>query len=97
MSIYCGVDPGTATTGYAFIESSGRSGIRIVDYGVIETPASASQLIRLPMIAEDFSALLDQYRPDACGMEKLFFATNRTTALSVAESRGVLSYLLAIR
>jgi crossover junction endodeoxyribonuclease RuvC len=71
--------------------------VKVLDYGVVETPPRAAQSVKLPMIAEDFSTLLDRYRPVICGMEKLFFATNRTTAIAVAESRGVLSYLLATR
>lgn len=96
MSIYCGIDPGTTTVGYAFIESAGRQ-LHLVDYGVVETPARTSQSVKLPMIAQDFVELLDRYRPTACGMERLFFATNRTTAIAVAEARGVLTYLLALR
>ena len=34
--------------------------------------------------------LLTRYRPDAVAMEQLFFTTNRTTAIAVAEARGVL-------
>lgn len=87
MSIYCGIDPGTTTVGYAFVESSGRADVRVLEYGVVETPARAPQSVKLPMIAEDFSTLLERYAPTASGMEKLFFATNRTTAIAVAESR----------
>ena len=36
------------------------------------------------------TALLTRYRPDAVAMEQLFFTTNRTTAIAVAEARGVL-------
>lgn len=96
MSIYCGIDPGTTTVGYAFIESTPH-GLLALDYGVVETPARTSQSVKLPMIAEDFAELLGRHRPAACGMERLFFSTNRTTAIAVAESRGVLTYLLALR
>src|SRR5262249_40018695 len=40
-------------------------------------------------------ALLAAYRPDAAAVEQLFFASNRTTAMRVAEARGVALCALA--
>ena len=35
--IFLGLDPGTATTGYALIKKQQRGSYKILDYGVIQT------------------------------------------------------------
>jgi crossover junction endodeoxyribonuclease RuvC len=83
-----GVDPGLATTGYAVLESEGRS-VRVLEAGVIRTPADTPLPQRLHTLYEDTRRLLKEYQPDALAIEELFFAQNRTTAMAVAQARGV--------
>ena len=45
---------------------------------------------RLAAIYEDMGVLLDAYKPDAAAVEELFFNTNTTTAIYVAQARGVI-------
>ena len=45
---------------------------------------------RLEMIYNDLSALFDMYKPEALAVEELFFNTNLTTGIPVAEARGVI-------
>lgn len=45
---------------------------------------------RLELIFNDLSSLIDMYRPDDIAVEELFFNTNITTGISVAEARGVI-------
>ena len=78
-----GFDPGLATVGYGVIESDGRNNVA-VDYGVIKTA------VRLAMIDAAAAELMDRFRPDAVAVEELFFNTNITTGIRVAEARGVL-------
>ena len=47
------------------------------------------------MIYDDICALMEKYKPDAMAIEELFFNTNRTTGITVAEARGIV--LLAAR
>lgn len=83
-----GIDPGLATTGYAIIETqSGR--VRVLEAGVIRTPADKELPHRLHTLYEDTRRLLREYQPDALAIEELFFAQNRTTAMAVAQARGV--------
>ncbi len=83
-----GIDPGLATTGYAVLEAGDRR-LRVLEAGVIRTPAGAPLPQRLHTLYEDTKRLLRDYRPDAVAMEELFFAQNRTTAMAVAQARGV--------
>lgn len=89
-----GLDPGTARTGYGIIDVvDGR--FRVVAYGVISTEPGASAARRLQALYQALNELLDAYRPDAAGMEELFFGRNITTAISVGQARGVLLLALA--
>jgi len=87
--IVLGIDPGYAIVGYGVIEVVGSNIIPIV-CGVIETPTSESIPVRLAMLDEKLSVLIKKYLPDAIAVEELFFNTNTTTAIKVAQARGVI-------
>jgi len=92
--IVLGLDPGTATTGYGFVREDADGGLVAVDYGVITTPAKTPMTERLLTIHTKLSALIKKHQPDEIAIEQLFFGRNTTTAITVAQARGVM--LLAI-
>jgi len=83
-----GIDPGTATTGFAIIEKKGGK-LAALDYGVITTPKSMTAAHRLLVISDDLTELIAQHQPKKLIIEKLFFTKNVTTGIAVAEARGV--------
>ena len=85
--IILGIDPGSITTGYAFIEKTD-AGIHVLEYGVLHAPASHAVEDRLLHIVTELEALLDRYRPDALSMEGVFFAKNAKSALVLGHVRG---------
>ena len=89
-----GIDPGIATIGFGVIDFSGRE-YKLVNCGVITTPAHTMLSARLEQIYDDMCQLLELFKPDAVSIEELFFNTNITTGIAVAHGRGVL--LLACR
>jgi crossover junction endodeoxyribonuclease RuvC len=89
-----GLDPGTATTGYGIIDAAAGD-LRVVDYGVVETPAGDSPARRLQAIFQQVNALIAKYRPERAAVEQLFFGRNITTAIAVGQARGVLLLALA--
>lgn len=89
-----GIDPGYAIVGWGVVEYD-RNCLTPKAYGAVTTPAKAEFTGRLLQIFEDVTALMQQYRPEALSIEKLFFNTNTTTAIDVAQARGVI--LLAAR
>ena len=89
-----GIDPGIATIGFGVIDFSGRE-YKLVNCGVITTPAHTILSARLEQIYDDMCQLLELFKPDAVSIEELFFNTNITTGIAVAHGRGVL--LLACR
>lgn len=84
-----GIDPGLAIVGWGVIEAAGGR-FAPVACGSITTPAHTAVDERLSMIYNDMTALLDKYKPDEMAIEELFFNTNTTTAIAVAEARGVI-------
>ncbi len=82
-----GIDPGYAIVGWGVIEYAGNH-FRTLDYGAVTTAAGGEFIARLQTIYEDVCRLLDAAKPDAMAIEKLFFNTNTTTAIMVAEARG---------
>lgn len=84
-----GIDPGFAIVGWGIIDSE-RGNVRPVAYGAITTPAHTSLESRLLTIQRDLESLVEKYKPDEMAIEELFFNTNITTGIAVAEARGVI-------
>lgn len=89
-----GIDPGTATTGFAVIEKT-PTGLVVLDYGVITTPPRLSLPERLIELSADLQEILETYQPDLAAVESLFFFKNQTTVFPVAQARGVIIYTIA--
>ena len=87
--IILGIDPGLAIVGWSVIESV-RGNMRPIAYGAITTPAHTDIEERLLMIQNDMEQLINKYKPDEMAVEELFFNTNITTGIAVAEARGVI-------
>lgn len=87
--IILGIDPGSITTGYAFLET-GAASPRVLEYGVIHAPASKPLEDRLLHIISKLEELLDKYKPDSLGMEGVFFAKNVKSALVLGHIRGAI-------
>lgn len=83
-----GIDPGTGILGFGVIDVRGAK-TTLVDAGVIRTPAHTPLPERLSEIYDGLSEIISQTQPQIMAIEKLFFAQNVTTAMSVAHARGV--------
>jgi len=89
-----GIDPGTAATGFGFIEQKSDGQLKLINYGVIKTPSKDPPEKRLLTLFSQLKELLKQYRPETSAVEKLYFQRNVKTAMSVGQARGVI--LLAL-
>lgn len=83
-----GIDPGTGILGFGVIEAAGKRA-QLVDAGVIRTPIHEDDAIRLQTIYEELTDIITATNPTVMSVEKLFFARNVTTAMTVAQARGV--------
>ncbi len=87
--VVIGVDPGTAISGYAVIESqAGNKKLR--EYGTIQTSPDISMAERLVKVNLGLNEIISRYHPQVMAIEQIFFHKNNKTVITVAQSRGVL-------
>ena len=91
-----GIDPGLASTGWGVVDCVGTR-IRYVDHGSIETKAGCPRAERLFCILESIRSILETYKPTEAAIENLYFGKNVSSAIPVAEARGVISAAIAER
>lgn len=85
--IILGIDPGSITTGYAFLDT-GENCPKVLEYGVFHASESKPLEDRLLHIITELEKLLDKYRPEALSMEGVFFYKNPKSALVLGHIRG---------
>ena len=90
-----GIDPGTAITGYGVLREESNGSLTVIDYGVIETPSRKAMPQRLVQLYQELKNIIQLHQPQSGAVEKLFFARNVRTALSVGQARGVALLALA--
>ena len=89
-----GIDPGLASTGWGIVDFC-QNRFKMVDYGVIETSADSPRGERLSAIYTRITNIIMEYHPSEAGMETLYFAKNVSSAMAVAEARGVVTLCLS--
>lgn len=87
--IVLGIDPGYAIIGWGVIDYKGNT-YRPIAFGAITTDAGTDFNRRLEIIYDETVDILSKCKPDALAIEKLYFTTNVTTAIAVAQARGVI-------
>ncbi|MBQ7337335.1 MAG: crossover junction endodeoxyribonuclease RuvC [Clostridia bacterium] len=87
--IILGIDPGIAIVGWGVVDYT-KNKFKTLGYGSILTSKDESTQMRLSRIYDELTAIIQKYRPEAMAVEELFFNTNQTTAIRVAEARGVI-------
>ena len=87
--IALGIDPGTRRIGYGIVAKKTDNTVRFLAAGILEIKSS-EDIIALAETKKGIAAVIKKYKPDIIGIEKLYFAKNQKTAMSVAQARGVL-------
>ena len=89
-----GIDPGTASTGFAVIE---RHGTRMTPiwYDCLTTSPREAPAHRLVRIATAAREAIEQFQPDCAAIEELYFGASAKAALAVGQARGVLMLMCA--
>jgi crossover junction endodeoxyribonuclease RuvC len=83
-----GIDPGLERIGYGVVERRG-SKLTALAHGLIQTPRIAVP-DRVRLAHEELLEVIDRWNPDCMATERLFFSVNKTTAMDVAKSLGVI-------
>jgi crossover junction endodeoxyribonuclease RuvC len=87
--IVLGIDPGIARCGWGVINKNGVK-LTTLDFGCIQTSKTVQEEKRLFTIYSEILSLCKKYNPSVIAVEKLFFAANAKTALTVGQARGAI-------
>jgi crossover junction endodeoxyribonuclease RuvC len=79
--VILGIDPGLENTGWAVVEDT-----KLIEYGVVKVGKGD---IRLRDLYDGLTEIIRKHKVGELAFEKLFFAKNAKSALSVAEAIGV--------
>ena len=90
MTVICGIDPGTATIGFGFIETNPNGDVKALEFGAIRTSKDETPSQRLLVLYTELNKLIHRFNPTEAAVEKLYFQQNTTTALAVGQARGVI-------
>lgn len=81
-----GIDPGYDRLGLAVVEGDPSRPTHI--WSDCITPAKGRAEARLAVVFKAVDDAIREYAPDVIAIETLYFSTNKTTAIGVAEARG---------
>ena len=84
-----GIDPGYAILGWGIVKYENYKFVAL-DYGAILTSSEMKFSRRLTKIYESLKNVLKIHKPEYMSIEKLFFSSNKKTAIDVAQARGVI-------
>jgi len=93
QEIVLGIDPGSKATGYAFLSLQNKKA-RLLNYGVIKNNPREKLSKRLAKLYIELAKLIEEQKPTLASMEKIFYAKNVRSLVTLGEARGVL--LLAL-
>ncbi len=82
------IDPGYERLGIAVLEKQRGKDV-LIHSECFQTPKEHAHSKRLSAILIRLEEIIREYKPNTCAIETLFFAKNQTTALKVAEVRGI--------
>lgn len=86
--VILGIDPGYAIVGWGVIRAQAGRYLPLA-HGAVTTQAGVPFGRRLEQIYQELRVVLQRWQPEAVAIEKLYFQNNKTTAIGVAEARGV--------
>lgn len=87
-----GIDPGFDRIGICVIEKEGNKETLLFSTCIVTSKKDSFEE-RLAQLGRELTVVLTTHTPEELAIEKLFFAKNQTTAMQVAEARGVILYL----
>lgn len=90
--IIIGIDPGTATTGFAVLDVPNMESPlpNLIETNILRTTNEMTMHDRLYKLYIELGELIEKYTPELMVIEKLFFNTNAKTAMTVGQARGVI-------
>ena len=84
-----GVDPGLTRCGMGVVEGTVGRPLTLVDVGVIRTTSTLPVPQRLVTIEKGIDAWIEEHRPDAVAIERVFARSDVSTIMGTAQASGV--------
>ncbi|MCB0894623.1 MAG: crossover junction endodeoxyribonuclease RuvC [Nocardioides sp.] len=84
-----GIDPGLTRCGLGVVEGSVGRPLTLVDVNVIRTSSDLPVPERLVTIERGVDAWLDEHRPDAVAVERVFARSDVSTVMGTAQASGI--------
>lgn len=88
MSVILGIDPGTNFMGYGVIDSQGNK-ISCLAIGVVDMHKITDPYMKLKMIFDRVTGLVNSYHPDSLSIEAQFYEKNAQSMLKLGRAQGV--------
>ena len=92
-----GIDPGLTRCGVGIVDVASDRRATLVYVGVIRTPPDQPLEQRLLAIGEAIGEALDEYKPHAVALERVFAQHNLRTVMGTAQASGVALHAAAAR
>ncbi len=84
-----GIDPGLTRCGVGIVDVDRSRRATLVHVGVVRTPADSDISMRLARIATGIREAIDEHRPQAVAVERVFAQHNVQTVMATAQASGV--------
>ena len=84
-----GIDPGTATTGWAVVEKR-QDQLLPLGFGFIQTAKNKTESARLLEISLDLEKIIEKFQPQESATERIFLFKNQKTVIQIGQARGAL-------
>ena len=92
-----GIDPGLTRCGVGVVDGSVGRPLSMVDVGVIRTSADLPVAQRLVTIEKGLEAWIEEHRPDAVAVERVFARSDSSTIMGTAQASGIALVVAARR
>lgn len=84
-----GIDPGLTRCGVGIVDVSRTRRATLVHVDVVRTPADADLSQRLAAVAAGIRSVIEEHRPHAVAVERVFAQHNVQTVMGTAQASGV--------
>ncbi len=92
-----GIDPGLTRCGLGVVEGSVGRPLTLVDVNVLRTSSTLPVAERLVTIERGVEAWIEEHRPDAVAVERVFARSDVSTVMGTAQASGIAMVVAARR
>lgn len=84
-----GIDPGLTRCGMGVVEGDLGRPLRLIDVNVLRTSPGEPVAERLVTIEKGVDAWIEEFRPDAVAVERVFARSDSSTIMGTAQASGI--------